>query len=147
MQQEVRVSPGATTGVVDINRVTLTGELYRTAALLYLEQVMNNHSKVDPYVVHLVDHCFSILDQLRMCTSPWPLFILASWSSTDEQRIKIMATLEFMKTKRRIGNVEVIDSIIRTLWRQSDLRTTEHSYKALDWRNIIDTSSFLPSFI
>lgn len=147
LQQEVLITTGVTAGIVDVQRISLTADFYRKAAQLYLEQVMPGQHMQDHYIEDLVNDCFTLLDQLGLCTSPWPLFVLANWCVEDEHRIKILAILEAMNHERRIGNVEVVETIVRALWRRIDLRAPDKKFHDIDWRDLVDTNEFMPSFI
>ena len=147
LTQVIQIKDEASSNALDISRIILTAELYRKAALLYLEQAANDFSRPAVYVELLMEECFVILDQLRLCTSPWPLFILASWCMKDEHRVKILDTLEQMHLKRKIQNVRTMETIIQALWRRMDLLTTDGAWVNINWRNLIDMREGMPSFI
>ena len=147
LEQTMCFNGGEASNAVDISRILLTAELYRKATLLYLEQVDAASSAATSIIAPLLDDCFSILDRLGLCTSPWPLFIIASWCTKDEHRIKILSVLEAMHIERHIQNVMIIEQIIRTLWQRMDLCDTEKRKFSIDWRDFVDSHNCMPSFI
>ncbi|KAK4494533.1 hypothetical protein PRZ48_013889 [Zasmidium cellare] len=80
----------------DINQPTAaTTELYRLAALLCLHQVLTQPEDQHRRVQH-IDSAFSMLQSIKICTSPWPLFTIACEAITDEQRVLILDMLDRM---------------------------------------------------
>ena len=151
--QTVRQTIGPTaadeSGILDRSRIIATAELYRLSTLLYLEQTSRQitseiRSGFDEVTDHLTARALNILDQLEVCTSPWPLFITACEVRTDEGRIKILDVIDKMNDKRRIGNVSVLKRIIQIYWNQQDLRDSAVS-ATLDWRQLVNTK--VPCFI
>lgn len=148
LEQEIYFAPEAGSGVFDTNRIKAAAEFYRVAACLYLEQVAQDPSS-GKYIQALVHGGFALLGEMDVCTSPWPLFILACHSNSDELRIRILRTLEAMKSKRRIGNVHVLEQIIEAVWRQQDIlgiNTDAHS-SPVDWRNVIAMEAPMQTFV
>lgn len=147
LKQEIHINIGETTGTIDHQRITLTAEFYRVATLLYLYQVAPPQAIPEKAVQGLVNDGFQLLDQMGLCTSPWPLFIIACNVTSDAERLKIFSILHAMNQKRRIGNYEIIKGLIQTLWKQQDLAADERAPKKIDWRSLIDPNSCIPSFI
>ncbi|KAF2797979.1 hypothetical protein K505DRAFT_234338 [Melanomma pulvis-pyrius CBS 109.77] len=147
LKQEIHINIGETTGTIDHQRITLTAEFYRVATLLYLYQVAPPQAIPEKAVQGLVNDGFQLLDQMGLCTSPWPLFIIACNVTSDAERLKIFSILHAMNQKRRIGNYEIIKGLIQTLWKQQDLSADERAPKKIDWRSLIDPNSCIPSFI
>ncbi|EED23053.1 hypothetical protein TSTA_065130 [Talaromyces stipitatus ATCC 10500] len=115
-----------------IARILSTAEFYRIAALIYLLRVIpgpENAKRRSSYVIQ----GFEVLRSLPICTSPWPLFVLACETQSDEQRIEILHTLDQMDQNRKIGNVFVIRNIIETLWKQQDLQADVDNSKFKWW--------------
>ncbi|KAF2500109.1 hypothetical protein BU16DRAFT_556592 [Lophium mytilinum] len=147
LNQEVSFRLGQNAGAVDAGRVRRTAEFYRIGALLYLHQVVPESSLTAEYVPGLVQEAFELMDSMEICTSPWPLFMLACHVTSDVDRIRVLAILDSMDEKRRIGNVQIIRGIIKTLWKQNDLCSDQKTRIDVDWRDLIDTSEGIPSFI
>ncbi|KAF2814254.1 uncharacterized protein BDZ99DRAFT_234292 [Mytilinidion resinicola] len=147
LNQEVSFRLGQNAGTVDAGRVRRTAEFYRIGALLYLHQVAPESSLTAEYVPGLVREAFELMDWMEICTSPWPLFMLACHVTSDIDRIRVLDILDSMDEKRRIGNVQIVRGIIKTLWKQNDLRSDQRNEHIDDWRDLIDTSAGIPSFI
>lgn len=126
--------------------ILATAELYRLATLLYLQRVC---SLVQDEVTRptYVDQAFATLATLEVATSPWPIFILACESRTDNQRIQILRTLDRMDAARNIGNVLVLRSIIESFWTQCDLRADVASGNPLKWWEMVNYETAMPWFI
>jgi hypothetical protein len=147
LRQEIHIEVGETTGTIDQERITFTAELYRIATLLYLYQVAPPQAVPDNAVAGLVHEGFVILDHMEVCTSPWPLFIIACNVASDADRLKILAIVDGANKTRRIGNYELIRGIIQAVWKQKDLTADEKTPIQIDWRTLMDPSSSMPSFI
>jgi hypothetical protein len=127
-------------------RVLATAELYRIALFLYLQRTCN-YAEMEEHRRIYLQQAFEILDSLETCTSPWPLFVIACETETDEQRIKIMQTLDHMDATRHIGNVFVLRNIIESFWKQVDLHADNGSSTGLKWWDIVDLKTAGPWFI
>jgi hypothetical protein len=147
LNQEIHIKFGESTGTIDLQRITLTAEFYRVATLLYLYQVASPQVVPEKAVQLLVNEGFQLVEQMGICTSPWPLFIIACNVTSDIERLKIFAIWDAMNQKRRIGNYQIIKGLIQTLWKQQDLAVNERAPRKIDWCNLIDPNSGIPSFI
>lgn len=147
LQQELIIHSGSTTGTIDNTRITLTAELYRIAAVLYFYQT------VPSTFTHVIDtqtllrNGLNILWLMKICSSPWPLFILACSVVEDEDRIRIIALMELSGASRRIGNYSIIIGLVKAVWKKQDLARDEKARLRVDWRDLVDSSGFMPSFI
>jgi hypothetical protein len=129
------------------SRIILTAEFYRIGALLYLYEIAPCQTVPETEVEGLVDNGFAVLKQLEICTSPWPLFVLACNVTSDINRLKTLQILDDMDHKRRIGNYQIIRGLILAVWKQQDLGIDEKMPAQVDWRSLIDSKSSVPSFI
>ncbi|KAF3763683.1 hypothetical protein M406DRAFT_352432 [Cryphonectria parasitica EP155] len=127
-------------------KVQLTAELYRIAALLYLRAICPSTNTVSRGP-DWIDSAFEVLGGLEICTSPWPLFVVACESQTDQQRITILRTLDRMDEDRKIGNVHVLRSLIENFWKQQDLQADEDRVEPLRWWELRNSNSPAPWFI
>jgi hypothetical protein len=130
LRQELRIHTGENAGKVCHDRVLLTAELYRVAALLYLYQC-GIHSSLSAYPVYLSEmktllaSGFTILNQNGICTSPWRLFIIATSAYEDEDRIKALEVIEVGVRESKIGNYRIIGSLVESVWKAKDLAADE----------------------
>ncbi|KAJ5884653.1 fungal-specific transcription factor domain-containing protein [Penicillium taxi] len=135
------------------SRIWCTAELYRLAALLYHQRVCALYLKRHEERTSYLQQAFQILSSLKVCTSPWPLFVIASEAENDDQRLIILHTLDRMDEARKIGNVFVLRNIIQSFWKQVDLaagcvKGSKESSR-LNWWDILflDSKTAVPWFI
>jgi hypothetical protein len=127
-------------------RILTTAELYRIATCLYLQRT-SEHSHVEEIRNVLLEQAFAVLESLPICTSPWPLFIVACEAGTDEQRIEILKVLDRMEDTRRIGNLVVLRDLIESYWKRLDLQADTGKATDVKWWNVIDLNVAAPWFI
>jgi hypothetical protein len=147
LQQNLLIQPGLTSGAINRTRIKLTAELYRIAAVLYFYQTvpLSFTPTTDP--LDLVRKGLNILWEMKICSSPWPLFILACSVTQDEDRIRILDLMEASGTSRRIGNYSIIIGLVKAVWKRQDLAKNEKGRRAVDWRDLVEDGSYMPSFI
>lgn len=147
LQQDLVLHPGSTTGLIDNARITLTAELYRIAATLYLYQVthVTFTPTIDPQDV--LRKGLNILWEMKICSSPWPLFVLACSVSDDASRIRILDLMERSGSSRRIGNYRVIIALVKAVWKRQDLVVDDKVKGEVDWRDLVEDGGYMPSFI
>lgn len=147
LQQQLVIHPGTTSGTIDNTRITFTAELYRIATLLYFYQTIpaTFTPATDPQ--ELLRNGLNILWEMKICSSPWPLFILACSVSDDEDRIKILDLMETSGSSRRIGNYSIIIGLLKAVWKRQDLIIDEKAKKEVDWRELVEEGGYMPSFI
>ncbi|QGI68346.1 uncharacterized protein FFB20_05500 [Fusarium fujikuroi] len=127
------------------HRILAIAELYRLAALLYLQRV---HSIAEDDFTRpaYVQQALGILKSLDVATSPWPVFIIAC--EVDEQdRVSILHTLDRMDSVRSIGNIKVLRDIIKGIWKQQDLRSIGKAGQRVDWLQFVEGDVPVPWFI
>ena len=147
LEQDVHIQAGELTGIISPFRITLTAELYRVAALLYLHQTAPTYTLSDTEAHGHVKDGFAVLDQMEICSSPWPLFIIANAVSDDRDRIKILGFLIDGARKRQIGNYAIIANLVEAVWKQQDLVADEKEERRVDWRDVVVGVGGMPSFI
>lgn len=147
LQQELLVQPGLTSGTIDHTRITLTAELYRIAAVLYFFQTVPVSFVRAMNPKDLVRSGLDILWEMKICSSPWPLFILACSITEDEDRIRMLDLMEASGSTRRIGNYGIIIGLVKAVWKRQDLITDEKAKRNVDWRDLVKEGGYMPSFI
>ncbi|KAF1958271.1 hypothetical protein CC80DRAFT_503054 [Byssothecium circinans] len=147
LKQEILVQPGERSSAISHARITLTAEFYRIAALLYLYQTALTWSRFVFEVQEFAQQGLIILNQMDVCTSPWPLFILACNVSGDADRIKVMRVIDDGAKERRVGNYQIIRSLVQKVWKQQDLAADEKVERKVDWRDLMEVGASMPSFI
>jgi hypothetical protein len=126
-------------------KVLNTAEFYRLAALIYLLRI-DTESRISRISIY-VQQAFQILERLPICTSPWPLFVLACEAETDKHRITVLHTLDQMDQDRKIGNVFVLRNIIESLWKRRDLQADIRSRLVFQWWDPAMWNTNTPWFI
>jgi hypothetical protein len=121
-------------------------ELYRLAALIYLERVGRGYSKFSPTTEELVDDAFAILSKLDWCERPWPLFIVACEAQTDQRRKLILDLLNKTQEVRNYGNLESTRSLIQSAWIQDDLYREPELSCFAKYNAVMSAFEGLPSF-
>ena len=147
VQQELLVRPGSTSGLINYTRITFTAELYRIAAVLYFYQTIPANFFPAVSKQNIVRNGLNILWKMKICSSPWPLFILACCVTEDEDRIRILDIMETSGSSRRIGNYSIIISLVKAVWKRQDLCVDDKEKRAVDWRDLIEEGGYMPSFI
>lgn len=132
--------------VKEQTKIRLTADFYHAATVLYLRAISPNVDATNQTVAWL-GRAFEILDGLEICTSPWPLFVVACESRTDEQRIIILRTLDRMIQDRKIGNVFVLRDLIENYWKQRDLQADGDRPGPLRWWELLNSDNAAPWFI
>ncbi|PSR90869.1 fungal-specific transcription factor domain-domain-containing protein [Coniella lustricola] len=128
------------------DKIQLTAQLYRIAAVLYLRATCFTAEAPEQTSMWL-DLAFDTLENLEICTSPWPLFVVACESQNDQQRIMILSALDRMDQDRKIGNVFVLRSLIENFWKQQDLQADTDRTKPLRWWELMNSDTAAPWFI
>lgn len=132
--------------VKDQSKIRLTAELYRIAAVLYLRAICPNIDATNQTPMWL-EQAFKVLNGLAVCTSPWPLFVVACESQTDQQRIQVLRALDRMDEDRNIGNIFVLRSLIENYWKQQDLQADVDKLRPLRWWEMMNFDTAAPWFI
>ena len=145
------ITPQTTSSVTSTQSSILdTAELYRTAALIFLERTCRRRPRCAPEVEHLVEAGLTILERLKVCAGMWPLFIVACEAETDGQRTIVLATFEASRNFRKAGNISWVQELTEAVWKQDDLFTYSRIAKArvplLRYGSVISASSQLPNF-
>ncbi|KAI1615281.1 fungal-specific transcription factor domain-containing protein [Exophiala viscosa] len=132
---------------INETRIHDTAEFYHLAALIYFRRQIVQQPSQSRSVQRLVERALSLIAKMEVCTSPWPLFVVACEVRIDEQRLQILQTLKKMELHRRIGNIGVTRMIVEAFWKQQDLVVHDTAKTVMDWRNIVDMAQMTPSFI
>lgn len=131
---------------IQVSGILGTAEFYRIAALIYLKRIIPGPDSASLRNLY-VEQAFQILGSLPICTSPWPLFVLACEAQSDDQRIRILSTLDQMDQNRKIGNVFVIRKLIEAYWNRRDLQADIEAGLDLNWWDMAALNSNMPWFI
>ena len=135
---------------LDESAVLKVAELYRLAALIYIERACRRHIRSSAKVAHLAQKAFNILEEVQLCTTAWPLFIVGCEAETDSQRSLTLQILENSADYRKSDNILWTKKLVEGIWKQDDLFTYSHLTKAaqplLRYGSVLSASSQLPNF-
>lgn len=132
---------------IDQSRIRVTADFYHVAALIYFHHHVQHLASKHPTMKALVRSALSLISQMEICTSPWPLFVVACEVTDDSERLQILETFAGMEQHRRIGNIAITRMIVETVWKQHDLANDDLVRSNIDWRSIVDLKTLSPSFI
>ncbi|KAH6645304.1 fungal-specific transcription factor domain-containing protein [Truncatella angustata] len=119
---EQRHTSVSETALLELSYAANIAELYRLATLVYLCRVGRGAPHDSQGVQELVKESFTLLDRIKFCERPWPLFVIALEARTEESRQTVLTVLEESLRRRPLGSVYLTSRMIRDAWVQQDLR-------------------------
>lgn len=122
-------------------------EFYRLTALIYLERVARSNPRETPQVIMLVTDAYGILDRMKSCDRPWPLFVLALEASTEDERRTVLAVIETAIESRPLRKWMILRKMVQQAWGQSDLAKANNLDALILYRSVMNTHRVPPSFI
>ncbi|KAE9378870.1 hypothetical protein N431DRAFT_553212 [Stipitochalara longipes BDJ] len=145
IQQECRIGEIEET---QLQRDTSNGiaELYRLSALIYLERVARGASKASLKATKWVQDAFKILENLRSCERPFPLFVIAVEACTDYQKAIILKVIASTIEERPLGAISSVKRMIEAAWVQDDLNLEQELDSLLKYNSVISANSSPPAF-
>lgn len=122
-------------------------EIYRLAALLYLQRVARNSPRDTPHVIKLVAEAYKALEVMARCDRPWPLFVIALEASTEDERRLVLATIETLLKRKPLRKFMMLRIMIQQAWSQNDLAKTNKLDALLLYQSVINAQRVPPMFI
>ena len=122
-------------------------DLFRLAALVYLERTSKNFSGQSAKIEAWTDAAFEIIAHLRVCKHKFPLFVFGCEANSDARRILILdAISETEKKQKHALNMQSLHQLVQSVWNQDDLQAD----RRIDYNEKLNTvfSAFetVPSF-
>ncbi len=112
------------TGVSDSDPyMARIAELYRLAALIYLNRIAKGQPRECKCVEDLLAQAFAILEHVDFCLRPWPLFIIALEADTEDHRKRVLDVVDASLKRRPLGSMAILNRMIREAWAQADLQS------------------------
>ncbi|KAL7892364.1 fungal-specific transcription factor domain-containing protein [Trichoderma sp. SZMC 28014] len=146
-----RLNPGEEYDVSKLDELSLysaqIAELYRLAALLYLQRVARNSPRDTPHVIRLVAEAYKALEVTARCDRPWPLFVIALEASTEDERRLVLAMIETLLERRPLRKFMMLRTMIQQAWSQKDLAKTSNLDALLLYQSAINAQRVPPMFI
>jgi hypothetical protein len=96
-------------------------ELYRLAALIYLERASNNFSGQSDKIDEWTKTALDFFEAKQALKHVFPLFIVGFEARTDEQRIIVLDAVDRTVQRTRSRSMELLHVILQTAWNQDDL--------------------------
>jgi hypothetical protein len=96
-------------------------ELYRLAALIYLERASNNFSGQSAKIDRWTQAALDFFDEKQALKHVFPLFIVGCEARSDEQRIIVLDALDRTIRRTRSRSMELLHTILQSAWNQDDL--------------------------
>ena len=109
----------------EMARRTNLAELFRLAVLTYLYRLAKGEPRESSAVRRALSSAFDLLDQIKYCERPWPLFIIALEARTEEQRLTILTILKKSLKRQPLGTMSLVNRMIHDAWIQQDLHEGE----------------------
>lgn len=122
------------------------GELYRLAALLYLERVARHSPRDAPRAVQLRSDAFTLLGSMKVCDRPWPLFVLSMEAENEDQRRTAMSMIEHMVEYGSDLKFVAIHHMVCEGWVLQDLSIANDLDALKLYRAVIQLNQQPPSF-
>ncbi|KAI6779242.1 uncharacterized protein J7T54_007769 [Emericellopsis cladophorae] len=103
------------------HRMFAVMELYRLAALIYLERASRNFSGSSPKLATWAGAAFAMLATMGVLKYNFPVFIIACEARTDKQRIVILDCLEKTQASQPTAGTAMVKDMIQRAWAMDDL--------------------------
>ncbi|KAK1249244.1 hypothetical protein MKX07_002760 [Trichoderma sp. CBMAI-0711] len=121
-------------------------ELYRLAALIYLNRAALGYSGEELRHRNLVNRGLDILCGKLTSTPPWPVFMIACEARDDAQRMTALEILNRAGEEPRSFNMRLIRQLVEACWNQDDLHDDEPLDYHTKLRIAIRAAPYVPPF-
>ena len=121
-------------------------EVYRLAALIYLERASRNFSGTSPKLDAWVGAAYDLLAALDVCKHGFPVFIIACEARTDAQRIIILDCLGRTKRAMPTASMKILQGMIQSAWSLEDLETEREVDYMTKLDVVVSGCETMPSF-
>jgi hypothetical protein len=145
IRQECRIGD-ITETQLQRDRSSSIAELYRLSALIYLDRVARGAPKASVKANKWIQDAFKILQTLRICERPFPLFVIAVEACTDDQRAIILKVITSTMEEHPLGAISSIKRMIEAAWVQSDLNLDQELDSLLKYNTVISANRTPPAF-
>lgn len=128
------------------SKTTTIVQLYRLAALLYINRALIGTSEESSHYRRLVDKALSRLAKIRIREAPWAFFIIACKAQTEFQRRYVLQLISETPIERRSSNSDWIQRMMESAWNQDDLHVERNVYYMKKMSAVISSCPFVPPF-
>ncbi|KAL7946043.1 fungal-specific transcription factor domain-containing protein [Trichoderma barbatum] len=123
-----------------------TTELYRLAALIYLNRAALGYSGEELRHRNLVNRGLEILCGKLTHMPPWPIFIIACEAKEDSQRMTALQVLTSAGEEPRSFNMRLLRELVEACWNQDDLHDDEEMDYHMKMRLAVAVAPYVPPF-
>jgi Fungal specific transcription factor domain len=145
IRQESRIC-APTESQLQPDRSRSMAELYRLSALIYLEKVAGGAPRASLKANKRTEDAFKILETLRICERPFPLFVIALEARTDNDRATLLKVIARTMEERPLGGTSSVKRMIEAAWAQDDLNLEQELDSLLKYNTIISANRTPPAF-
>ncbi|KAH7136401.1 fungal-specific transcription factor domain-containing protein [Dactylonectria macrodidyma] len=107
------------------NHYTPVSRLFQLAVLIYLDRVVRASPISSPVSQAAAHEAFDILQDVRVCERPFPMFMLSLQAEEECDRLLVLDALRNSKSKRALGDSKMAEQMIQRIWSQQDLHGEE----------------------
>lgn len=136
--------PSAIQSLQDVDYFDL--EMYRLAALIYLERASKNLSGPSPKIDAWANAAFRALKVLGTMKHSFPIFIIGCEARTDEQRRVILDCIQNNKNVRFTSPMQMVHEMLQSAWALEDLETEREVDYMLKLDTVVSGCQTMPSF-
>jgi hypothetical protein len=122
-------------------------ELYRIAALIYLQRTSVNFSGQSEQLDICTTSGFELLKSFSLFQWSFPLFILALEARTDERRILCLRLFDQASHHLYHRHIPIIRCLVERSWIQDDLKPGEHLDYLRKLNLVMSVSTIIPCFV
>ncbi|KAL7961010.1 fungal-specific transcription factor domain-containing protein [Trichoderma compactum] len=137
---------------IDVPSTTLTRnrdkttELYRIAALIYLNRAALGYSGEEFRHKNLVNRGLDMLCGDLTYIPPWPVFMILCEARDDARRMTALEILNRAGEEPRSFNMRLLRELVEACWNQDDLHDDEAIEYHLKLRLAIQSAPYVPPF-
>ncbi|KAH7175023.1 fungal-specific transcription factor domain-containing protein [Fusarium flagelliforme] len=100
-------------------------ELYRLCALIYIARARETTLGQILNITHLHDRAFALLAAMPSCEKQFPIFVIGTEASTEEQRCIILDLLQRTEKDKMCRQQDCLRRGLEVVWVQRDLHTDQ----------------------
>ncbi|KAH8900823.1 hypothetical protein GQ53DRAFT_131017 [Thozetella sp. PMI_491] len=130
----------------DEAKIDINLELYRLAALIYLERTSKDSSGESPKVHLWAESALELIAKRPACKHVFPLLILGCEARTDDHRIIILDALDQSIKWTHSQSMQSLHKILQAVWNQDDLEARSPMNYVLKMNTLLSSFESMPSF-
>jgi hypothetical protein len=132
---------------MDSSRLEKIAQLYRLAALLYLQRALRRTPHSAQTTTNLVEEGLAMLSEIETCERPWPLFVIACEARTNTDRALVLDIFAKSQSMTNIRDLGAIRKMVEAAWVQDDLHEEQELDYVAKLNAVMSAHKILPTFI